>query len=183
MNNDNTNRDEFWRKNIRELRPMISKLVNNYNKGNNNCLNEDDIDDILQESVIVLYEKTVDPTFNLTVKPSTYIYSVAENKVREKIRKLKKININSYDDTEEDNLIVSDEYDKEKDKKDDWRLKILKECINLLNKTQKKIFTEFYYHKKSMEDLAEDLNSTIRTMISQKYKATISVKQCVKTKN
>jgi RNA polymerase sigma factor (sigma-70 family) len=183
MNNDNTNRDEFWRKNIRELRPMIAKLVNDYNKRNNNCLNEDDIDDILQESVIVLYEKTVDPTFNLTVKSSTYIYSVAENKVREKIRKLKKININSYDDTEEDNLIVSDEYDKEKDKKDDWRLKILKECINLLNKTQKKIFTEFYYHKKSMEDLAEDLNSTIRTMISQKYKATISVKQCVKTKN
>lgn len=183
MNNDNTNRDEFWRKNIREIRPMIAKLVNNYNKGNNNCLNEDDIDDILQESVIVLYEKTVDPTFNLTVKHSTYIYSVAENKVREKIRKFKKININGYDDTEQGNLIVNDEYNKEKDKKDDWRLKLLKECINLLNKTQKKIFTEFYYHKKSMEDLAEDLNSTIRTMISQKYKATISVKQCVKTKN
>jgi len=183
MNKDNTSREEFWRKNIRELRPMIANLVNNYNKVNNNYFSEDDIDDILQESVIVLYEKTIDPTFNLTSKPSTYIHSVAENKIREKIRKLKKTNKIIYNDSEENNSIENKEYDIEKDNNDDWRLKILKECINLLNKTQKKIFTEFYYHKKSMEELAEDFDSTIRTMISQKYKATISVKQCVKTKN
>jgi RNA polymerase sigma factor (sigma-70 family) len=183
MNKDKINREVFWTKSLRELRPMVSKIVNIYNKNNYNCLNEDDIDDILQESVIVLYEKTIDPTFNLTAKSSTYIYSVAENKTRERIRNYKKRNNKSFEDGDENISILTEEYDKEKDEKDDWRLKILNECIQLLNKTQKKIFTEFYYHKKSMEDLSEELNSTIRTMISQKYKATLSIKECVKTKN
>ena len=179
MDTSNTNRENFWRKSIRELRPMIAKLVNNYNK-NSNSLNEDDIDDILQESVLVLYEKTIDPTFNLTSKPSTYIYAVAENKIRERIRK--KINNTNIEIDETYESVRYDEYDIEKDKNDDWRIKILKDCVELLNKTQKYIFTEFYYHKKSMEELANELDSTIRTMISQKYKATISVKDCSKSK-
>ena len=173
------NRDDMWRKYIKELRPMIAQLVNRYNF--NKILSEDDIDDILQESILVLYEKTIDPTFNLTSKGSTYIYGVAENKIREKIRKNEKNPHISFDYESSIDLEMI-EYDFIKDSKNNWRIRLIDKCIELLNTTQKKIFIEFYYHGKTMSEIAEYFNSNENSMKTQKYKATNNIKDCVSSK-
>jgi RNA polymerase sigma factor (sigma-70 family) len=64
--------------------PMVRKLV----MGNGGS--KEDAEDVFQESIIVLLEKTRDKTFKLTSKESTYVHSIAQNKLMDLIRKKKR---------------------------------------------------------------------------------------------
>ena len=181
---DNYNLDLFRFEQLRDyvkvFRPMIADLVNKYNKGAFKKLLEEDIDDILQESVIVLYEKSNDPTFSLNAKPSTYIYKVAENKIHERQKGNSKFNTSRIEESED--IVDGDSYDTSIDEKRSLRKKLLTACIKLLNETQKKVFVLFHYHNASMKEIAKQFNSTERSMITQKYKAFNKVQDCVKSK-
>ena len=67
------NDDRAWSVmlNNKDLRKMIYSLVIK------NSGNEDDAIDVLQDALIVLYEKVQLGTFELTVKLTTYIYGVS----------------------------------------------------------------------------------------------------------
>jgi len=157
---------------------MIAQLVSRYNQ--NKSFNEEDIDDLLQESIIVLYEKIIDPTFRLTAKQSTFVYSIAQNKLREKLKKQNRYQEISF---ESEMVIVEDEeYDLHIDQLREHQRTILRECIKLLSETQRQVFILFNYHKVSMKQIARQFNSNEDSMKSQKYKAQKSVQECVKTK-
>lgn len=163
---------------VKQYRPMIAQLVNRYNQ--NNSFSRDDIDDLLQESVIVLYEKIIDPAFRLTAKPSTFIYSIAQNKLREKLKKQ-----NRYQEVPFENdidVLASEEYDLAHDELKEKRKSILRECIKLLSETQRQVFILFNYHNFSMKQVALHFNSNERSMITQKYKAQKNISECVKEK-
>lgn len=182
--NENFNLDFFRNEQLKNyvsiFRPMIADLVNKYNRNSGIKLLEEDIDDILQESITVLYEKSNDPNFSLNVKPSTYIYAVAENKVRERQKKNSKFTTSDLDGVS--NMMEEDGYDRSIDEQRALRRKILRECIQLLNATQKNVFLLYHYHNASMKDIAKQFDSTERSMITQKYKASNKVQECVKSK-
>jgi RNA polymerase sigma factor (sigma-70 family) len=184
LNSDNYNLDHFRKELLKDyvkvFRPMIADLVNKFNKGAFKKLSEEDIDDILQESVIVLYEKSNDPTFSLNAKPSTFIYSVAKNKIHERQKANSKIDISRIEENIE--LEDKDIYDSSIDEKRLLRKKILAACIKLLSETQKKIFILYNYHNASMKEIAKQFNSNENSMKTQKFKAAIKVKECVKSK-
>ncbi len=184
QNTDNYNLDLFRNEQLRDyvkvFRPMVADLVNKYNKGAFKKLLEEDIDDILQESVIVLYEKSNDPTFTLNAKASTFIYSVAKNKIHERQKANSKFNTSEIEENAD--LEDKDVYDPSVDEKRSLRQKLLTACIKLLNETQKKIFILYNYHNASMKEIAKQFNSTERSMITQKYKAFNKVQDCVKSK-
>ena len=159
---------------------MIADLVNKYNRITPGTFNELDIDDIFQDSILVLIEKEHSPTFTLTVKPSTFLYSIAENKIKERIRSNGKMVKTDIDEVEIDDK--DEDYDLEKDTLRELRRKILRECIKLLSESQRKIFILFHYNNYSMKQIAQQFDSNERSMITQKYKASKSVQDCVKSK-
>jgi DNA-directed RNA polymerase specialized sigma24 family protein len=61
-------------------------------------MDESLVDDIFQNSSIVIYEKLVRNELHLTSKLSTFLYSVAYKMCMEQIRKKKKIKIVSFED-------------------------------------------------------------------------------------
>ena len=62
-----------------------------------NSGNEDDAIDVLQDALIVLYEKVQLGTFELTVKLTTYIYGVSRNIWYNKLRGRGTVIINTKD--------------------------------------------------------------------------------------
>ena len=61
---------------------------------------EEDAKDIFHDSIIVFYKKCTQPEFELTARISTFIYAIAQNKWKDKLRK-KRYYANSTRDTEE----------------------------------------------------------------------------------
>lgn len=88
------NDDRAWHSmlNDRDLRKMIFSLVIK------NSGNEEDALDVLQDALIVLYQKIQLGTFELNVKLTTYIYGVARNIWYKKLRDEGRIIINTKDD-------------------------------------------------------------------------------------
>lgn len=78
--------------NNKDLRKMIFSLVIK------NSGNEEDAIDVLQDALIVLYEKVQLGTFELTVKLTTYIYRVSRNIWYNKLRGIGTVIINTKDD-------------------------------------------------------------------------------------
>lgn len=88
------NDDRAWSKllNNKDLRKMIFSLVIK------NSGNEEDSIDVLQDALIVLYEKIQVGTFELTADLKTYIYAVARNIWYKKLNARGKILVNTNDD-------------------------------------------------------------------------------------
>jgi RNA polymerase sigma factor (sigma-70 family) len=89
---ENDNRAWSVMLNDKDLRKMIFSLVIK------NSGNEEDAIDVLQDALIVLYEKVQLGTFELTVKLSTYIYGVSRNIWYNKLRDRGTVLINTKDD-------------------------------------------------------------------------------------
>lgn len=174
------NRISLFRSYIKNYRPMVAKLINEANNKYSVLFNSMDIDDILQESIIVLYEKSVDPTFSLTSKESTFIYSVIKNKINEKIRKTK-IGSNIDYDPDLDESIY-EKYDKVNDNKTELNIIKLRDCISKLSETKRKVFEYFYYHNYSLKKIAELTGlASEGSATTQKFRAFKMVEECVKS--
>jgi len=179
MNLDN-NREDLFRSYIKNYRPMVAKLINEANNKHSILFNSMDIDDVLQESIVVLYEKITDPTFNLTSKESTFIYSVIKNKINERVRKTK-IGFNIDYDAEMDDSIY-DDYDKVKDTNIELNIIKLRDCISKLSETKRKVFEYFYYHNYSLKKIAELTGlASEGSATTQKFRAFKLVEECVKS--
>ena len=135
----------------------------------------DEAKDVFQDSLIILFEKTKNPSFKLTCTLKTYIYSIVRNLWLKVLAKKKK-NV-SITDFEKYYKIEIEEYNTEKDNKID---KIL-EAIKLLGEKCKKILTSFYFEKKKMNVIAIELGYTnAENAKNQKYKCMQQLKKLVK---
>ena len=87
------NDDRAWSimLNNQDLRKMIFSLVIKNNG------NEEDATDVLQDALIVLYEKIQLGTFKLSAKLTTYLYGIAKNIWYNKLRRQGRL-INTGDD-------------------------------------------------------------------------------------
>lgn len=126
-----------------------------------------DIEDIFQDSIIVLYENITNRDFELASNTSlqTYLNSVCRNQLLKKIGNNKTIELNSNigtDDDEQDdsmrcNPLITDSLDEFEDDTDHQYNAIEKALLKMKAAGGHcyELLTLFWYHRKSMTELTE----------------------------
>lgn len=133
----------------------------------NNSGSEDDANDLFQDGVVVLFEKVQDDRFELTAALKTYLYSVCRNLWLKKLTRHKKKFTRLQDF--EDFLEVEDTLDEKQQQ--EKQLTHLEDCLQKLGDPCRTLLTQFYYLKRSMQEIAEDLGYTnAANAKNQKYK-------------
>ena len=140
-----------------------------------NSGSEAEAQDVFQDAIIALYEKTKDPQFKLSCTLKTYIYSIVRNLWLKALAKKKKTV--SLTDFEQYYKVEIAEDHSEKDTKID----LILESIKLLGDQCKKILVSFYFEKKKMTLIAEELGYTnAENAKNQKYKCMQQLKKMIK---
>lgn len=128
--------------------PVVLRLITQ------NSGDEQDAEDIYQEALIVLYEKVKDPNFKLSSSLKTFLYSISRNKWLYKLRQ-EGVGGISFDDVQ-DYIEVADEpqdFDSEVIDYDE----MVGEALKKMDDTCRKLLEYFYYHKLSLEVIAQKL--------------------------
>ena len=119
---------------------------------------DDILNDIYQDAILVLLEKSKDPNFVLTHTIKTYLIAICKNQLHNKFKFSSKFTTKS-DDFEPNIKDWFDEYD---DVKEDRLRSIEKSLEKLKDKGEKcfEILKRFFYEKQSMDQIAVEMNYT-----------------------
>jgi RNA polymerase sigma factor (sigma-70 family) len=148
-----------------ELYKANRKTIRAYVMRNNGTL--DDAEDMLQEALIVLWERVRTGRFEYTAKLGTFIYGVVKNmwsrelarKRREQpvVEDLEFVTANN-NPTALDDLIKNEHVDS------------IRNALNRLGEPCKKLLMLYYWEELSMEEIAEELGfANAETAKSKKY--------------
>ena len=139
-NNNETALGYLYQANIK----MIIKLV-----GENNGTQEDAVE-ILQDTLVLFWEKVVKGDLNLTSKISTYLYAVAKNKWLQELNRRKKLtDINSIHNNPGNDRSVMERLEEEETNE------IVRICLNQLKPLCRKILVLYYYHERNMREIKD----------------------------
>jgi len=142
---------------------MMTKLVIT------NSGTEQEAKDIYQEALIVFWQKAVSGNLVLTSKISTYLYSICLNLWRKELDRKSRLSHEQKD---------SPEYQNE-DKKE--RTRIIRECLDQLDDTCKRVLTYYYYERMSMSEIAKNLGfANTNTAKTKKYKCKKKLDELIK---
>jgi RNA polymerase sigma factor (sigma-70 family) len=126
---------------------------------------EEDAHDIFQETMVVLFEQLSSGKFEQKSSLKTWIYAVCRNKWLKQLEKQKR-NVRLVDFERADEIILPEELNETNEKS-----KSLRKSLEQLGVQCRKLLLLYYYFKKSMEEIAVDLNYTnADNAKSQKYK-------------
>jgi RNA polymerase sigma factor (sigma-70 family) len=141
--------------------------LNFMRKMSNGSISEDELEDIFQDAIIILYEKIIVEDFLLTASFQTYLNSVCRFQLLNKYKaNLKTVVFDDYgkgdvDDDENGNyqfdLKFNDELEPIEDEKE-LQFVAIESALEKMKNTGGKCYellTQFWYHKKSMNDLTE----------------------------
>lgn len=130
-------------------------------------------EEIFQNSLLLFIEKVENPAFVLSSKASTYLYGLNRFLTKNETRNRRKTvhvewnEINDFDDSELN-------YDFEKEAK----LNRVEMILTQVSEKCQSIFKLFYFEKRSMTDIAKQLNySSTNSAKTQKYKC---IEQAIK---
>ena len=131
----------------------------------NNSGRAEDVSDVFQETLTVLFEKARDQKLMLTSAMKTLVYSIARNIWLNRLRDQKK----SPKITDLETFVQIEDDDDKAEK--EIQFDVLEKCIEALGAPCKSLLTQFYYFKNSLVELAEEFNyENTNTVKSQKYK-------------
>jgi RNA polymerase sigma factor (sigma-70 family) len=140
----------------------------------------DEIMDVYQEAVIVLYQKSRNPEFRLTCSVQTYINSICRNQILKKFPNSRKLV--RTDEFEEEITDWFEEYDEQKEIK----LSILESALKEMESAKGPCFgllRGFYFLRMSMDDLARSFNfANAESAKNQKARCQKKLKEMVLTK-
>ena len=132
---------------LKEIFIQYEKMIVSYIKTHGGS--DADAEDVLQESIIVLWQQACSGTFKLTSKIGTYLMGVAKNKWREQLRKHKNVsNLESNGDlpiegtSGMDNILTQE------------KIRQIQQALNSISPLCKKLLTLFYFEERSLEDIA-----------------------------
>lgn len=134
-----------------------------------NSGSDTDAEDVFQEAMVILYNKFKSPDFNLTVQLKTYLYSVSRNLWLNELKKRgrRKERLKDYETYVETGHLFSADW---KERREENMVKMEKAMRYLGDKCQE-ILLLFYYEKKSMAEIAVQMNYTNADNVkNQKYK-------------
>ncbi len=144
---------------------MMTKIV----LSNNGT--EDEAKDIFQEALLAFWQKAVSGKLVLTSKISTYLYSICLNLWRKELDRKSRLSSDVKD---------GEEYQSHEQNE---KVRIVRECIEELGDTCKKILTYYYFDGLSMNDIAEKLEFANQdTAKTKKYKCKKRLDSLIKSK-
>jgi RNA polymerase sigma factor (sigma-70 family) len=144
---------------------MMTKLVIS------NSGTEDEARDVYQDALIVFWEKAKSGKLVMTSKISTFIYSICLNLWRKELERKSRLSNEEKDDVEY------------QDMESEEREKIIRDCINELGDTCRRILMYYYFDGLSMNDIAEKLGyANTDTAKTKKYKCKKRLDELVKSK-
>ncbi len=126
---------------------------------------EEDAKDMLQEAIIVLWQKVNSGDFNLSAQLSTFLIAVAKNQWRKELRKKSKmsneqISENKSDENpgQLDTLLIQEKSD------------LVQKAFELIKPLCKKLLLLFYFEERNLEDITKILKfSNSNVTKSKKY--------------
>jgi len=136
-------------------------MVKNFIMRNNG--DEDEAADVMQDSLIALWQNVNREDFTLTVKLSTYLMSIVKNQWFKKLKKKSRFVV--VDETYKENIgetteIQSNSFDHE----------IIRQKVNDLDETCKKLLSYFYFDGLNNKSIADKLGfANTDTVKSKKY--------------
>lgn len=141
---------------------------------NHSCSMEE-AKDVFQQTVIIFYENIVyGKVSEITTKVKTYLFSIGKNKLLELIRKKGK-HLNEFKDQaySGSEIYYGDEYEEYEGK-----LKKVELCLEKLGDPCKGILKQYYYQKRSMQEIAKVLDyKNSDTVKNLKYKCLQRLRQ------
>ncbi len=159
---DETALDFIYKKNYKMMTRMVIR-----NNGT-----EDEAKDIYQEAILIFWQKARRDDFVLTSKISTFIYSVCQNLWRKELERKNRISGEMKDDQKEFNDFDTQE-----------RNEIIRECIDSLGETCRKVLMYYYFDNMSMSDIAQKLGfANSDTAKTKKYKCKRELDRLIKSK-
>lgn len=153
--------DYLYKKHYR----MMTKLV----LSNNGT--EQEAMDIYQDALLVLWQKAIRGNLVLTSKISTFLYSICLNLWRKELDRKSRLTSEVKDGE------TYQSHDREE------KVKIVRECINELGDTCRKILTYHYFDGMSMPDIAKKMDfANTNTAKTKKYKCKKRLDNLIKSK-
>lgn len=147
---------------------MIANLVINNNGSS------DDAADIFQEGMIVLFEKSKQPGFELHCQLKTYLYSVCRRLWLKKLQQQKRGGV-QIEDIEQ---VISVEEDLEFHERNQINFTIMENAMNKIGEPCKSLLESYYIHKKPMLQIADEFSYTnADNAKTQKYKCLVRLKK------
>ena len=147
-------------------------LIQHYVVYNNGT--EDDARDIFQEAMMVLYEKSKQPDFELTCQIKTYLYSVCRRLWLKKLQHGRRIEmqVENFDN------VVAVEEDLEDHEKLTQQYLIMRSAMGKIGEPCKSLIEAFYVHHKNMQEIASFFGYTnADNAKNQKYKCLVRLKK------
>ncbi len=167
--NDNT----AFRTVYKECLPMVVKHIRQNNG------NTEDAEDLFQEALIVLIRKLQEPGFELSSKLSSYLFSIVKNNWLYKLRG-KRTWVEGGEVIEG---IADDSPDEILQKQEkETRLDLLADAMKELKEDCKRILLDFYYYKKALIEIAQELNYTEKFIRVKKSRCMESYSKIVNNK-
>ncbi|MFA0962448.1 RNA polymerase sigma factor [Roseivirga sp. BDSF3-8] len=127
---------------------------------------KDDACDVFQDSLIVLYHKANDGGFELSCSVKTYLYSVSRNlwmdKLRQNSNRARLLDDHEFEKVQESDMNVLLENE---------RSEIVASLLKELGDKCRSVLTLFYYHKKSMKEIAGTLEMASEAVARNKKHA------------
>jgi RNA polymerase sigma factor (sigma-70 family) len=147
-------------------------LVQNFVLQNNG--NYDDARDIFQEAMVVLYEKSRDPQFELTCQIKTYLYSICRRLWLKRLQQQSRFGtpVEDFEET------VPVEEEIEAKEQLDADFETMDVAMRSLGEPCKSLLEAFYIQKKQMVEIAEEFGYTnADNAKNQKYKCLMRLKK------
>ena len=140
----------------------------------NNSGTADDAADIFQEAMIVLFEKSKSPEFELNCHLKTYLYSVCRRLWLKKLQQMQRF-VKQSDDVEQ---IIPVEEDLEIHEKRQTDFLIMESALAKIGEPCKSLLEAYYIRKKQMQQIATEFGYTnADNAKTQKYKCLVRLKK------
>lgn len=148
------------------------QMVQSFILHNNGTM--DDAADIFQEAMIVLFEKSKTPGFELNCQIKTYIYSVCRRLWLKKLQQMQRFG-RQTDDMEQ---VIPVEEDLEVHEKRQLDFSIMENAMAKIGEPCKSLLDAYYIQKKQMQQIATEFGYTNSDNAkTQKYKCLVRLKK------
>ncbi len=134
----------------------------------------DDVDDLLQEAVVVVWQNASKPDFQLTSKLSTYVMAICKNLWLKQLNRQKRYE----DESHIDPSAHSDFTDTRK-----MDMKRVVAMVNRLGDSCRELLSLFYFEGLDMETIAQKLNyANAQTAKAKKYQCFKKLEEMFRSK-
>jgi len=156
----------LYERNLRMIRKYIME----------NSGTESEASEILQDALVIFWEKVRSGDFVLQSKISTYLFSVVKNKWLQELGRKKRFTV-----IDEEQINTSDGPDQQDRIEEQELIDIVKFHMDQLSPLCKKILLLYYYEDRSMAEISKMLNLANENVAkSKKYQCKKELEQLVK---